>query len=148
MSLLPGGRRRPPLPAKFKRGRPRKPTPSFLELKLPKPKRPKEQAPAIERLWGNAAWRDLPIMKAYAWKKLADSDVERFTESYATAFSKRVATLGYDHYGCVGPLRNDQGAPMYHLQFFSKSPKGLAIWKGIGQIEPGGQRRLKGFDGD
>ena len=49
-------------------------------------------------------------------------------------FLSRVATLGYDHYGCVGPLRNDQGAPMYHLQFFSKSPKGLAIWKGIGQI--------------
>jgi hypothetical protein len=25
------------------------------------------------------------------------------------------------------------------------SQKGLDIWKGIGEIEPGGQRRLKGF---
>jgi three-Cys-motif partner protein len=104
-----------------------------------------EQAPAIQRLWGNAEWRDLPIMKAYAGKKLTDSDLERFTESYATASSKRVATLGYGYYDCVGPLRNDQGAPMYHLLFFSKSQKGLDIWKGIGEIEPGGQRRLKGF---
>jgi three-Cys-motif partner protein len=104
-----------------------------------------EEAPAIERLWGNAEWRDLPVMKAYAGKKLTDSDLERFTESYATAFSKRVATLGYEHYDCVGPLCNDQGAPMYHLLYFSKSPKGLAIWKGIGQIGPSGQRRLKGL---
>jgi three-Cys-motif partner protein len=102
--------------------------------------------PAIERLWGNSEWRELPAMKAFAGKRLTDSDVERLTESYAHAFSKRIATLGYTCYDCVGPLRNDQGAPMYHLLFFSKSPAGLSIWKGIGEIEPGGQRRLKGFE--
>jgi hypothetical protein len=51
-----------------------------------------QEAPVIERLWGNAEWRDLPIMKAYAAKKLTDNDLERFAESYATAFSKRIDT--------------------------------------------------------
>jgi len=101
--------------------------------------------PAIEGMWGNSAWRELPMMKAYAGKTLTEADVERLTESYAEAFSKRVATLGYRYYDRVGPLRNDQGAPMYHLLFFSKAPAGLSIWRGIGQIEPDGQRRLKGL---
>jgi hypothetical protein len=34
---------------------------------------------------------------------------------------------------------------MYHLLFFLKSAAGLVIWKGIGEIEPGGPRLLKGF---
>jgi three-Cys-motif partner protein len=101
--------------------------------------------PAIQRLWGNSEWRQIPMMKAFAGKRLTESDVERLTESYADAFSRRIATLGYDYYDRVGPLRNDQGAPMYHLLFFSKSRAGLSIWKGIGEIEPGGQRRFKEF---
>jgi three-Cys-motif partner protein len=101
-----------------------------------------ETAPAIERLWGDATWRDLPVMKLFARKALTEDDIERFTQSYAQAFMKRIETLGYQHNGCVGPLRNDQGAPMYHLLFFSKSSAGLKLWRGIGAIEPDGQRQL------
>jgi hypothetical protein len=93
-------------------------------------------------LWGNRAWRQLPIVRMLAGEDLSLSEAEQLDQSWVLAFRERVATLGYLFHDSSPPLRNDQNVPMYHLLFFSKNQAGLDIWRGIGRIEPDGQRRL------
>jgi three-Cys-motif partner protein len=96
----------------------------------------------MDRLWGNREWRQTPIVRLLAGETLTQPEAEQLDQSWVQAFRDRVATLGYTYHDAAPPLRNEQNVPMYHLLFFSKNKAGLDIWRGIGRIEPGGQRRL------
>ena len=97
----------------------------------------------MDGLWGTRGWRQTPLTQLLAGSSAPLQDPEgRLERSWVLAFCERVATLGYRHFGSIGPLRNEQNAPMYHLLFFSKHEAGLKIWRGIGQIDPRGQRSL------
>jgi three-Cys-motif partner protein len=96
----------------------------------------------MDRLWGNRDWRQTPIARLLVGETLSHEEAEQLDVSWVEAFCQRVATLGYAYHDAAPPLRNDQNVPMYHLLFFSKNQAGLDIWRGIGRIEPGGQRRF------
>ena len=96
----------------------------------------------LDRLWGNREWRQLPAVRVLAGESVTTTEAEQMDLSWVQAFRDRVATLGYTYHDAAPPLRNDQNVPMYHLLFFSKNQAGLDIWRGIGRIEPDGQRRL------
>jgi three-Cys-motif partner protein len=97
----------------------------------------------LDDLWGNRSWRELPMARLAAGSMPPPERIdEGYYQSWALAFCQRVASLGYKHYDAVGPLRNEQKVPMYHLLFFSKHEAGLKIWRGIGRIDPRGQRSL------
>ena len=81
----------------------------------------------MDTLWGNREWRQTPIARLLAGEELTHQDAERLDQSWVQAFRERVATAGYGYHDAAPPLRN---------------PAGLQIWRGIGRIEPGGQRRL------
>jgi three-Cys-motif partner protein len=96
----------------------------------------------MDRLWGNRSWRLLPIVRLLAGETISHEDAENLEQSWGAAFRERVAILGYPFHVAAPPLRNDQNVPMYHLLFFSRNQAGLTIWRGIGRIEPDGQRRM------
>lgn len=96
----------------------------------------------MDGLWGNGDWRQLPAVRRLAGETLSQSEAEQMDLSWVQVFRQRVSTLGYGYHDAAPPLRNDQNVPMYHLLFFSKNQAGLDIWRGIGRIEPGGQRRF------
>jgi three-Cys-motif partner protein len=101
----------------------------------------------LDDLWGGRQWRKKPIARLMAQASAAGHEPdEQLYGSWARAFCERVSTLGYTRHDVVDPLRNDQGAPMYHLLFFSKNEAGLTIWRNVRKIEPRGQRRLS-YDG-
>jgi three-Cys-motif partner protein len=104
-----------------------------------------EQSPLMDALWGGKMWRDLPLVKAYAGRPLSTEEMNRLQPSWVTAYRERVASLGYEKSDSIGPLCNEQGAPMYHLLFFSKHLAGLTIWRGIRNLKPDGSRWLPGF---
>ncbi len=104
-----------------------------------------EDAPMMDALWGGPMWREIPIVKAYAGRALSAADMERLQTSWVSEYRARVATLGCLHSDSIGPLRNDRGAPMYHLLFFSRHEIGLTIWHGIRELKPDGRRWFKGF---
>ena len=96
----------------------------------------------LDDLWGSDEWRRLPMAQMAAGTS-PTSETDTYYQSWAAAFCKRVATLGYLHHDIQGPLRNEQKTPMYHLLFFSKSEAGLTIWRNVHQIDPRGQRQLR-----
>jgi len=96
----------------------------------------------MDDLWGSRAWRETAIARLLAEPSAAIGLNEQIDRSWVRGFCERVVTLGYTHYDAVGPLRNEQNVPMYHLLFFSKHRAGLTIWRGIGRIDPRGQRHL------
>ncbi|HEV8348274.1 MAG TPA: hypothetical protein VGQ16_16980 [Vicinamibacterales bacterium] len=96
----------------------------------------------MDDLWGSREWRKTRIARLLAASSAVPAIDEQIDQSWVRAFCERVATLGYTHFDSVGPLRNEQNAPMYHLLFFSKHHAGLTIWHGIGRIDPRGQRQL------
>jgi three-Cys-motif partner protein len=103
----------------------------------------RQQHSAMDDLWGSRAWRQTPIARLLAGEPLLPSEAERLDLSWAFAFRERVATIGYTNHDSVGPLRNEQNVPMYHLLFFSRDPAGLTIWRNVTQIEASGQRRIR-----
>ena len=96
----------------------------------------------LDRLWGSRDWRSLPGAQAAAGVSPTAVPGDAVYHSWADAFCRRVASLGYAYYDIKGPLRGDTRVPMYHLLFFSKSTAGLTIWRKVHKIEPGGQRNF------
>jgi three-Cys-motif partner protein len=117
--------------------------PSGIGIKRNLPQFARQQGETLmDSLMGDREWRKLPISRLLAGEELTLAEAERLDQSWVLAFQQRVATLGYTYHDNSPPLRNDQNVPMYHLLFFSKNQAGLDIWRGIGKLEPGGQRRL------
>jgi three-Cys-motif partner protein len=98
----------------------------------------------LDDLWGSQEWRSLPMAQMAAGTSPTSGSMnDPYYQSWAAAFCKRVATLGYVHHDIQGPLRNEQNTPMYHLLFFSKNEAGLTIWRNVHQIDPRGQRNFR-----
>jgi three-Cys-motif partner protein len=96
----------------------------------------------MDDFWGGSDWRSLPFAKR-ALGKPASREELRLGPDSVSAFKRKVSTLSLAHYDESDPvLRNNQGAVMYHLLFFSHHAAGLKIWRGIKQIEASGQRPL------
>jgi three-Cys-motif partner protein len=104
-----------------------------------------EDSPSMDALWNGPIWRQIPIVKAHAGKPLTRAEMDGLQSSWVSEYRKHVAKLGYVHHDSIGPLRNNEGAPMYHLLFFSKHSAGLTIWRGIRELKPDGSRFLPGF---
>jgi three-Cys-motif partner protein len=104
-----------------------------------------EESPLMDALWGGSTWRELPLVKAYAGRALTAGEMNQLQPKWVDAYRERVSTLGYRYSDSIGPLCNDQGAPMYHLLFFSRHEAGLTIWHGIRNRKPDGSRWLPGL---
>lgn len=68
----------------------------------------------------------------------------RRTRVILDRFEKKLEALGYRHENIDDRVlvRNTKGAPLYHLVFASKHPRGMDFWNKISDILPSGQRRL------
>lgn len=98
----------------------------------------------MDDLWGGRDWRDLPPAKLAAGKRLSPEEESSHDRPWVQSFRSKVTNLGLIYQDEGDPiLRNDKNTPMYHLLFFSKDSAGLTIWRGIKQIEPSGQRKLR-----
>jgi len=60
-------------------------------------------------------------------------------------YEARLSTIGYPYVADDVLIYNNQGRPIYHLVFASKSPFGKELWSKITARSRRGQRRLPGF---
>ena len=89
-------------------------------------------------------WRSLRRAKLAAGERLTADEMAARDQPFVLAFMNRMGALGYQYSGHGEPyLTNEKNVKMYHLLFFSKHPMGLRLWRGVTQIEPSGQRRLR-----
>jgi len=97
----------------------------------------------MDDVWGGREWRDLPLAK-HALGELTSHEEMRLDRDWISSFRRKVGTLGLSYHDESDPaIRNNQGAVMYHLLFFSHDKAGLTIWKGIKRIAPTGQREFR-----
>lgn len=78
----------------------------------------------VESFLGDPNWR-------IEWAKTpSQSAPSSFGYFVLKQFCKRMEALGYLD-GCKDAvlIKSDKGIPLYHLAFFSKSPKGMEFWK-------------------
>jgi hypothetical protein len=76
--------------------------------------------------WGGQDWREL-------------SDWREFVMKYR----RKLLHAGFKCEDEAVPLfKNTKNAQMYHRLYFSHHQVGLKLWRGVGDIEPGGQRKL------
>lgn len=98
----------------------------------------------MDGLWGGKDWRDLPPARLAAGQRLTPEEKLSYDRPWVLSFRSKVAKLGLIYQDEGDPVfLNKRNVTMYHLLFFSKDPAGLTIWRGIKQIEPSGQRKLR-----
>jgi three-Cys-motif partner protein len=98
----------------------------------------------MDRVWGGREWRNLPPAKLAAGQRLTPEEKLTYERPWVLSFRSKVRDIGFIYQDEGDPLfLNSKRALMYHLLFFSKDPAGLTIWRGIKQIEPSGQRKLR-----
>ena len=97
----------------------------------------------MDRFWGDRTWRDLPRAKLAAGRELNSEELLTLDYPWVLAFRAKMMNLGFFYQDESDPVfRNEKNVPMYHLLFFSRASAGLALWRGIKQIAPSGQRSL------
>lgn len=103
----------------------------------------RQQKSKMDGLWGGSEWRDHPIAKLAAGRKLAPAEERQLDQSWIGQFRTKMRAIGFKYQDEGDPsFRNEKNVPMYHLLFFSKHQAGLTLWKGVKKIEPSGQRTL------
>lgn len=101
----------------------------------------KQATSPMDGLWGGMEWRDYPLAKLAAGKRLKPDEERRLDQSWVQGFRDKMAGIGFRYQDKSDPLlRNEKNVPMYHLLFFSHDSAGLKLWQGIKKIEPSGQR--------
>jgi three-Cys-motif partner protein len=100
----------------------------------------REESPLDRLIQG---WRELPMAKRAAGKRLTLAEEARFQKSMVGEFRSRMHTLGFvqqdrDDPALLGPKR----AIMFHLMLFSRHKAGLTIWKEVKKVGPDKQRLL------
>lgn len=99
----------------------------------------------MDDFWGGPEWRDLPLAKQAAGRRLTAEEADTLDRPWVQRFREKMIGIGFTYQDEGDPcFRNIRNAPMYHLLFFSRHPAGLQIWKNTKKIEPTGQRTLPG----
>jgi three-Cys-motif partner protein len=89
----------------------------------------KQKSQTMDAFWGGNDWRD-------------HSDWRQFVLVYR----RKLLAAGFNCQDEAVPLfKNTKNAQMYHLLYFSHDKFGLRLWKRVGRIEPGGQRKFPGM---
>ena len=106
----------------------------------------KQPSSPMDALWGGPEWRDLPLAKQAAGRRLSAAEADTLDRPWIQRFREKMTGIGFEYQDESDPcFRNIRNAPMYHLLFFSRHSAGLQIWKNTKKIEPTGQRPLPGF---
>jgi three-Cys-motif partner protein len=91
----------------------------------------KTYGPLLTRALGTDEWQK---------KVPSGSDAPQLIPVFRQQLDKR---FGYGpENGYTAPIKNDQGAVLYHLVFASKHAKGEEIWDRVTKRSPAGQKRL------
>jgi len=103
----------------------------------------KQPHTGLDDLMGGREWRELPIAKLAAGKRVGSDEKSAFVRSLIPLFRARMKTLGFRYQDEADPIMtNEKNVGMYHLLFLSQHSAGLTIWKNIKKIGGDKQRPL------